>query len=146
MKTNQKTTPTIQKLFVWSALVAWAVSCVQVIVIAAMQYPNNQNLSGLVPWFLFSFGVPLVLVGIVYATKRNRTLNLQNTFEVAIVSVAMLFVSGALMSLLSIAPMPWMYMSENIWLLQLITTGLPLVLSVLLFAYALYRLRRSGQW
>ena len=118
----------------------------QVIVIAAMQYPNNQNLSGLVPWFLFSFGVPLVLVGIVYATKRNRTLNLQNIFEVAIVSVAMLFVYSALMSLLSLAPMPWMYMSENIWLLQLITTGLPLILSVLLFAYALYHLRRSGQW
>ena len=146
MKTNQKTAPTIQKLFVGSALVAWAASCVQVIVIAAMQYPNNQNLSGLVPWFLFSFGVPLVLVGIVYATKRNRTLNLQNTFEVAIVSVAMLFVSSAFMSLLSLAPMPWMYMSENIWLLQLITTGLPLILTILIFAYTLYRLRRSGQW
>lgn len=145
MKTRKETSRTLQKLFIGSIVVAWLAGTVQVIALAAMQYPHNPNLSGFVTWFLMTVLVPVVFVGLIYLTRRNRAVTLQSMFEVMVVSVAALAIYMVLGTISSFLPIA-MLTPETVLPFQLLSTGIPLAIVSVVFLIVLLRLRKRGEW
>ena len=146
MKTKTETPRLLQKLLVVSLVVTWVVSMIQVVALAAMQYSSNPNLSGFMSWAFMTFVTPAVLVGVIYASRRHKHLTLKTLFEVATASVAALAIYGAFMTVTVFVPPPMFAANDTFIYYQLLSGGIPLVLTTVIMLAVLLRLRRSGQW
>jgi hypothetical protein len=148
MKTKKtaETPGALQQLLVITLIIAWLVSIAQLVGIAAMQYGNNQNLSSFVSWALMTIGTPLVLVLVIYFTRKRKQLSLNTMFEVAIASVAALAIYSSLTLLSVFTPPPIFNEPNSVLYYQLMSSVVPLVITAIVMLVILIRLRRRSQW
>lgn len=146
LKAKNQTPRSIQKLFIGSVIVAVLFSLIQAVGFMAMQYSSNPNMSGFVPYILAGVAVPLVMWGGVYATRKNKKLTLASVFEITVVAASALAIYGSVSMLMVFMP-PVMYDSDSFVLYQqLLSSGIPLAITILIMAPILVRMRRRKQW
>lgn len=146
MKSNGQTPRSVKKLFVGSILLAWLASVAQTVGLMAMQYSSNPNMSGHVSWLLSGIAVPAVLIGVSYVMRKNKKLSLDTIFEVAVITTAAIAFFGSISMLMLMMPPYFAMTAHEVLMQQLLYSGLPLALTVLVLAGILFRLRRSNQW
>jgi uncharacterized membrane protein len=127
-------------------LLAWAASVAQTIGFMAMQYPSNSNMSGFVPWLLSGIAVPAVLIGVCYMMRKNKKLTLDTVFEVTLVTVSAIAFFGSISMLMVMMPPYFATTANEVFMQQLLYSGLPLAISALVLFGILFHLRRTNQW
>lgn len=143
---KQTTTPSaIKKLFIIPLILAALVSMVELAINAIQQYNNNTNINGLLPWMIMDFA-PLLLVVIGYVSRTNRKHKLDMWFEICIASISVMMISSALSSLLFRLIQPVAYDENSVTLLNSINQFIPLVISLLIVGYVVFRLRQAKKW
>lgn len=146
MKSKGQTPRSVKKLFVGSILLAWLASVAQTVGLMAMQYSSNPNMSGHISWLLSDIAVPVVLIGVSYVMRKNKKLSLDTIFEVAVITTAAIAFFGSITMMMLIMPPYFVMTAHEVLMQQLLYSGLPLALTVLVLAGILFRLRRSNQW
>jgi TRAP-type mannitol/chloroaromatic compound transport system permease small subunit len=146
MKSKGQTPRSVKKLFIGSILLAWLASVAQTVGLMAMQYSSNPNMSGHISWLLSGIAVPAVLIGVSYVMRKNKKLSLDTIFEVAVITTAAIAFFGSVSMLMLMMPPYFAMTAHEVLMQQLLYSGMPLALTVLVLAGILFRLRRSNQW
>lgn len=140
------TTPTeLKKLFIIPLAIASLASIVDLVINTVQQYPNNPNISGLIPWMFITIA-PLLLVAVGYISRTKRKQKLDMWFEIFLATTAVMMISSTLSSLLFRLVQPVAYDENSVTLLNSINQFVPLVISLLIVGWVIFRLRRAKKW
>lgn len=138
--------PVLQKFFVGSALVAFVSQIVQTIYSISLQYPNNQNLSSYVWWFI-GITITMFIALVAYLSRRQRALTLRTVFDVVLVTLSVELLIMGLGWLTNFVQLPFVKMTDTnfSWFIAFYQ-GLPLIVTVPLLVIVIRRLRQQKQW
>ncbi len=135
----------LEKLFIASAISAWIGQVLMMAIMIAQQYSSNQNLSSFYAWAAGGLVHPLVVVLLVYFTRRKKSLKLHGVYEVSVAATSIMLFSVTLSSIVSwISGWVFMVIGEvNSFLLYAIV---PAVFTLVLIGLVALYLRRSKDW
>lgn len=143
---KQTTTPSaIKKLFIIPLILAALVSILDLVINTVQQYPNNPNVSGLIPWMVMTIA-PFILIVISYISRANRKHKLDMWFEIFIASISVMMISSTLSSLLYRVLSPETFNADSAMQINAITQFMPLLISLLIVGYVVFRLRQAKKW
>lgn len=143
---KQTTTPSaIKKLFIIPLILAALVSILDLVINTVQQYPNNPNVSGLIPWMVMTIA-PFILIVISYISRTNRKHKLDMWFEIFIASISVMMISSTLSSLLYRVLPPETFNADSAMQINAITQFMPLLISLLIVGYVVFRLRQAKKW
>ena len=143
---KQTTTPSaIKKLFIIPLILAALVSILDLVINTVQQYPNNPNVSGLIPWMVMTIA-PFILIVISYISRTNRKHKLDMWFEIFIASISVMMISSTLSSLLYRVLSPETFNADSAMQINAITQFMPLLISLLIVGYVVFRLRQAKKW
>ncbi len=139
--------PTLQKLFVGAAGLAFVMQIVQNAYYMSMQMQEDISYGSYATWFLGTMIIAFVWL-VVYLSRRKRTLTLSAVFDVTLVTFSAVLIMMSLGWLTSFIELPFSYtktlddMSLYVSLYQM----LPFVVTIPLLVIVLLRLRATKQW
>ncbi len=147
-KSSQKplmTPPIIQKLFITASILVVISQITQMLYGIAMQWPNNQNLSGYISWFVGTL-LMFVVWGLLYLSRRHKQFSLQTLFEVTLATWCVTLVTVSISWLTYLVPPVFPIDNDVIgWYFAWYQT-IPYLL-VAPFVYLCIRhLRNNNQW
>jgi hypothetical protein len=136
--------PTLQKLFVGAAGLAFVMQIVQNAYYMALQMPENDNFSAYIIWFIGTMIIAFIWL-VIYLSRRNRALTLSSVFDVTLVTFSAGLIMMSLSWLTSFIQLPYK-MLDNMSVYVSMYQALPLIVTIPLLVIVLRRLRATKQW
>ena len=136
----------LKKLFIGSALFAFVANIAQSIYFVAMQYPDNPNLSAHVTWFIGILFMMLV-VAILYVSKKDRTMNVNNVFDITVMTTVIMYATYGIGTIFMSLPYPLPDGTfGDPYLISVLYMTFPLIVAIPLLVIAILLMRAAKQW
>lgn len=110
------------------------------------QLPTNQNLSGFMVWLLPGFVLPILMTLAAVIAKRDRSLNIRNMFDVALLIVSVGLIGSLVSTAASAVITGARIVMDGYPPYFILYTGIPAAVSVIALIIILVILRRKKQW
>lgn len=136
----------LKKLFIGSAIFAFVTGIVQGVYFVAMQYPDNPNLSAHAWWFIGTL-FTLLVVTILYFSKKDRKLNVDNVFAITVMTTVLIYIAYGIgtLSVMLPYPLPDGTLGDP-YLISVLYTAFPLLVTLPLLVILILRMRATKQW
>lgn len=133
----------LENLVIYSAGALWLTQMLGTVLLMALEWPNNRNMSAYMLTSSWAVG-PLVVAILLYVSRRNRRLSRRMFFEVVSGTIAVVCVVAALLRIL--IPLSYYAPISDKDSTALVYAFLPGVVTLVLTALAVVLLRRSKSW